>query len=196
MKVRMMMRKLIVTMWVTLDGFISGPNDEMDWVLGDDEEMGNYEYGIVDRADTLVLGRKTYQDFSGYWSNVPNNPDASAWEVGYANRVNPLRKIVFSRTLEKAEWENTKVLKAIVPGEIEKLKQESGKNMVIYGSSTIIQALTNPGLIDEYQLLVHPVVLGEGKRLYEDWSKTKLKLMDTKKFGSGVVLLTYQPEKN
>src|SRR5487761_541856 len=106
------MRKIIVTMWVTLDGFIAGPNEEMDWI-GEiyDEAMCNYEYDLVSAADTLLLGRVTYQSFAGAWPKVPENPAASKGEVEYAHRVNAMRKIVFSKTLSTAEWNNSSLLK-------------------------------------------------------------------------------------
>lgn len=105
-----------------------------------------------------------------------------------------MRKIVFSRTLEAVEWHNSTLLHEITPDNIAALKHESGTNIVIYGSASIINALTALGLIDEYQLLVHPVVLGSGKRLFQEGSdRTDLKLVETRMFDSGVVLLTYQP---
>ena len=187
------MRKVIVTMWVTLDGFIAGPNNEMDWVLVD-EAVGNYEYDLMSAADTLLLGRVTYQSFAGAWPYVPENPSASEGEKEYARLLNAMRKIVFSRTLEKAEWNNSSLAKEVLPEEIEKMKQEPGKDIVIYGSASIVQALTNLGLIDEYQLLVHPVVLGSGKSLFKNIKdRHNLKLIKTRVFDSGVVALYYQP---
>jgi dihydrofolate reductase len=187
------MRKIIVTMWISLDGFIAGPNEAMDWVLVDDE-MGQYEDSMVSNADTLLLGRVTYDSFAGAWPYVPDNPDASEGEKAYARIVNALQKVVFSKSLEKAEWHNSKLMREVNPEEIEKLKQEPGKDIVIYGSASIIQQLTNLGLIDEYQLLVHPVVLGSGKPLFKDIKdKINLKLIKTQTFNSGVVGLYYQP---
>jgi dihydrofolate reductase len=187
------MRKVIITMWVTLDGFIAGPNGEMNWVTVDDA-MGKYEDDLVSAADTLLLGRVTYQSFAGAWPKVPDNPSASDGEKEYARKLNSMRKIVFSRTLETVEWNNSTLVHEIIPNDIVTLKQETGKNMVIYGSASIVQTLTTFGLIDEYQLLVHPVVLGSGKRLFRDGSdRTDLRLVETREFSSGVVLLSYQP---
>jgi len=187
------MRKVIVTMWVTLDGFIAGPNDDMSWIIVDDA-MGAYEDAMVSAADTLVLGRVTYQSFAGAWPHVPDNPEASEGEKEYARKVNSLRKIVFSKTLETVEWHNSTLVHEISLDDIVALKHEAGKNIVIYGSASIVQALTTLGLIDEYQLLVHPVVLGGGKRLFREGNdRTALRLVETKTFDSGVVLLTYQP---
>jgi dihydrofolate reductase len=189
------MRKIIVTMWTTLDGFIAGPNGEMDWVGAFyDEAMGNYEYDLVSAADTLLLGRVTYQSFAGAWPHVPENPNAQKGEVEYAHRLNAMRKIVFSRTLPHAEWNNSTLLKEIVPAEFNTMKQEPGRDMVIYGSASIVRALTNLGLIDEYQLLVHPIVIGSGKPLFKDIEhKVNLKLINTRTHPSGVVILYYQP---
>lgn len=189
------MRKVIVTMWVTLDGFIAGPNEEMDWVMVDDE-MGKYEDDMVSSADTLILGRVTYESFAGAWPHVPENPSASKGEVEYAHKVNAMAKLVFSKTLDKAEWNNSKLMREVIPEEVEKMKQEPGKDMVIYGSASIVQTLTNLGLIDEYQLLVHPVVLGSGKPLFKNIKdRVNLKLVETRTFHSGVVLLNYSPDK-
>jgi dihydrofolate reductase len=189
---RTTMKKLIVTMWTTLDGFIADRNNDMNWVLGDDEMM-EYELNLLSNADTLLFGRKTYEDFAGAWPHVPSNPEASAWEKTIANKINALHKVVLSRTLKKAEWNDTTIMHDLIPEEIEKLKGESAKGILIYGSANIVQQLTNLGLIDECQLLVHPVVLGGGKPLFQD--KANLKLVKAEPFQSGVMLLTYQLAK-
>lgn len=187
------MRKIIVTMWVTLDGYISGPNDDMSWVRVDDA-VGKYEDDLVSAADTLMLGRVTYQSFAGAWPYVPDNPNASEGEKVYARKLNSMRKVVFSKSLESVEWHNSTLRREINPDDVMALKNESGKDIVIYGSASVIQALTARGLIDEYQLLVHPVVVGGGKRLFQEGGvRTDLTLVGTKTFDSGVVLLTYQP---
>jgi dihydrofolate reductase len=187
------MRKIITTTWITLDGFIAGPNEEMDWVIVD-EEMGNYEDETVSNADTLLLGRVTYQSFAGSWPYVPDNPEASEGEKEYARKLNAMHKIVVSRTLSSADWNKSTLVREVIPEEITQLKQEPGRDIVIYGSASLIQTLANSGLIDEYQLLVHPVVLGGGKPLFQNIEeRQKLKLIKTKLFPSGVIGLYYQP---
>ncbi len=188
-------RKIIVTMWTSLDGYIAGPNGEMDWI-GEvyDEAMGAYEYDLVSSADTLLLGRVTYQSFAGSWPNVPDNPNASEGEKMYARQLNAMRKVVASKTLDSVDWNNSTLIQEIVPEEIMALKNEPGSDIVIYGSASIVRTLTNLGLIDEYQILVHPVILGGGKPLFQNIErKVNLSLASSKTHPSGVVLLTYRP---
>jgi dihydrofolate reductase len=189
------MRKIVLTEWITLDGYTSGPNEDMSFVSDSfSDEMGKYEDDIVNSADTLVLGRVTYQSFAGAWPYVPDKPDASEGEKVYARKLNAMKKIVFSKTLDKAEWSGSTLLRDINPDEIKRWKTEDGKDMLIYGSASIVQQFTNLRLIDEYQLLVHPAILGGGKALFKGVEdKQSLKLVSAKPFDSGVVLLTYQP---
>ena len=187
------MSKIIVTMWTTLDGFIADADGELGWILGD-AEMSEYEIKTVGNADTIMFGRKTYQDFAGYWAKVPDNPKADKWEIIFADKINALKKIVFSKSLKKAEWKDSTIVTKIVPEEIKKMKKESKKGIVIYGSASIIQELTKHELIDEYQFLVHPIILEKGIPLFKD--KVNLKLVKSETFNSGVMLLTYQLAKN
>src|SRR5262249_26918102 len=148
----------------------------------------------VNSADTLLLGRVTYESFAGSWPHVPDNPTASEGEKAYARTLNAMRKVVFSRTLERADWNNSILIKEVTPEAIEELKREPGHDMLIYGSASLVRTLTNFGLIDEYQLLVHPVIIGSGKPLFQDLKdQVKLKLVNTKTHPSGVVVLSYHP---
>jgi dihydrofolate reductase len=190
------LRNIIVTMWMTLDGFTAGSNNELDWVIAD-EANEIYQNELVSAADTLLLGRVTYESFAGSWPYVPENPSTSEREKAFARRLNSMRKIVFSRSLAGVEWNNATLRKEVVPEEIKQLKQEPGSNMVIYGSMSLVQTLTNFGLIDEYQLLVHPVILGRGKPLFQHIKEqVKLKLVHSKPRKNGVVELFYRPDQS
>ncbi len=187
------MRKIIVSEFYTLDGLMSDPQDQMDWVTGSfNDEMGKYESDLYDSADTLLLGRTTYKIFEGYWPNAASNPATPPGDIEMAHKINKITKIVFSHSMEGVEWKNSKLLKEINPEEIVKLKKEKGKNILVVGSASIVQQLTNLGLIDEYHLLVHPVVMGNGKPLFKDIrQKHDLKLLEAKTFHNGVVMLRY-----
>ena len=189
------MRKVVLTEWVSLDGYTAGQDNDMSFVGESfNDEMSKYEDDIVNTGDTLVLGRVTYESFAGSWPHVPDKPDVSEPEKAYARKLNAMRKIVFSRTLSTADWNNSELHRDIDPEAVKRWKQQDGKDMLIYGSASIVQQLTKLGLIDEYQLLVHPVMLGGGKPLLQDiGDKHRLKLVSARPFNSGVVLLTYQP---
>ncbi len=191
------MRKIIVSEFYTLDGLMSDPEDKMEWVLGSfNNEMGKYESDLYDSADTLLLGRTTYKIFESYWPTAASNPATSQGDIEMAHKINKITKIVFSHTLESVEWKNSKLLKEIKSEEIVKMKQGKGKNILVIGSASIVQQLTNLGLIDEYHLLVHPVVMGNGKPLFKDIrQKHDLRLLEAKTFRNGVVMLRYAPKK-
>lgn len=184
------MRKVIVSEMVTPDGFFAGPNGEIDWFLWN-EETAKYAIDLISTVDTILFGRVTYELMASYWPFASAPTD----DPIIIDEMNNLPKIVFSKTLEKVEWKNTKLIKEIDAEEILKMKNQPGKNMVIYGSGSIVSTFTNLGLIDEYHLFVHPLVLGMGKPLFKNITdRQNLKLVNTKAFKSGVVLLNYQPD--
>ena len=191
------MRKIIVSEFYTLDGLMSDPQDKMEWVLGIfSEDVGKYEDDLYDNADTLLLGRVTYKIFESYWPQAATNPSTPKEDLEMAHKINDLTKIVFSKTLQKVEWRNSRLIKEINPEEIRKMKQQTGKDMLIVGSANIVQQFTNLGLIDEYHLLLHPVVLGSGKPLFKNIKdRHTLKLIKTNTFKNGVVGLYYEPDK-
>ena len=184
------MRKVIASPFVTLDGFIAGPDGALDWSVGDEAFDREQLPALLDRVDVILLGRLTYQALAAYW------PFASAEDDRVADLVNTTPKVVFSRTLSEAPWghfKNAKVVKEDPAEAVARLKQQSGKDMVIFGSGRLVSHLTQAGLIDEYQLRVNPVVLGSGKRLFPDLKeRVKLKLLDSRISPSGVVVLHYQ----
>ena len=182
------MRKIIVFENVTLDGFMAGPNGEIDWAIRDDE-VTQYSKEGEGSTDMFLFGRVTYEMMASFW---PTPAGKSANPV-FAEVLNNSPKIVFSSTLEKADWQNTGVVKELNKEEILKMKQQPGKNMMIFGSGTLVEQLANLGLIDEYQLMVNPVILGKGKSLFKDIKeRINMKLVKTKTFSNGIVLLQYQ----
>ncbi|MBV9899105.1 MAG: dihydrofolate reductase family protein, partial [Chloroflexi bacterium] len=157
------MRKIVLTEWVSLDGFTAGPNNDMSYVGESfDADMGEYESTILNTGDTLLLGRLTYESFAGSWPHVPDDPTRSEPEKDYARSLNAMRKIVVSSSLASADWSGSEIIRSLDPAYLQQLKQQDGKNILIYGSASIVQQLTSLGLIDEYQILVHPIILGDG----------------------------------
>jgi dihydrofolate reductase len=191
------MRKLIVTEFYSLDGLMSDPQDQMDWVTTTfSQDMGKYVEDVYANADTLFLGGVTYKIMANYWPTADTNPEAFQGDAEAAHIMNSIRKVVFSKNLKDLAWSNSALKTEIVPEEIKKMKQEPGKNMLVAGSASIVQQLTNFGLVDEYHLLVHPVILGTGKPLFKDMSERhNLKLISTEVFKNGVVLLRYEPPR-
>jgi dihydrofolate reductase len=183
------MRKLFSFLVATVDGYYEGPNGEFDWPVVD-EEFNEFAVQQLDEADTLLFGRVTYQQMAGYWPT----PAAEEDDPKVTAKMNSLPKIVVSRTLDKAEWANTRLIKDDVAEELTKLKQQPGKDMAILGSSDLTVSLLQMGLIDELRIMVNPVVLGDGKSLFRTaGDRISLKLLKTRPFSSGNVLLYYQP---
>ncbi len=188
------MKKLIASIFISLDGFTVGPDEDISWVMDNfNDEMGKYASDLQNSMDCIVLGRVTYQIMKDFW---PVHTEESA---PGADKMNTTPKMVFSRTLDKVEWgkwNNATLVKDNVAGEIDKMKQQCEKDLVIYGSANLVQNLTRLGLIDEYQLLVHPVILGGGKPLFRNLDKPlNLNLLRTQSFKNGVVVLYYEPAR-
>ncbi|MFA7405266.1 MAG: dihydrofolate reductase family protein [Pelobacteraceae bacterium] len=185
------MRNILFQMMISVDGFFEGPNRELDWHVVD-EGFINYAVELLDSVDAILFGRVTYLMMAAYWQTptaIANNPIV-------AERMNSLPKFVFSPTLEKVEWQNTTLVNGNIAEEVAHLKQKPGKDMVIFGSSDLAVALTKLGMIDEYRIIVNPVVLGSGKTLLEGFNeRLGLTLIDTQTFSSGNVLLRYRPAK-
>jgi dihydrofolate reductase len=179
------MRKVIVSMFVTLDGVMEAP-DKWSFEFWS-KEQEKFKFDELAASDTLLLGRVTYEGFAAAWPHMTEQAGE------YADMMNGYTKLVVSSTLEKVEWNNSKLIKEDVPGEISKLKQQTGKDILIFGSSDLIHTLMQYNLIDEYRLMVYPVVVGSSKHLFrEGIDKKILGLVDVKTFSSGVVTLIYQ----
>lgn len=188
------MRKVVVSMFVSLDGVMEDPGGAEQFKYGGwtmaywGDDIGKFKFDELFASDTLLLGRLTYQGFAAAW---PSRTD----DAGFADRMNTLPKVVVSTTLKQVGWQNSRLITGNVAGEVSKLKQQPSEDILIAGSGTLVRTLMQDDLIDEYRLLVYPVILGNGKRLFQDGTKTALKLMETKTFSSGVVLLRYQPDR-
>jgi dihydrofolate reductase len=190
------MRKVIFKVETSLDGFIAGPNGEMDWAFPHVRTKENWRHvqDILDKVDTVLMSRVIYQEFKNYWPAVAHNPDSSESDREFSKWLNKIPKIVFSKTLENLEWENARLVRGDVGMEIAILKQQQGKHLMMWGGSKFPQVLMQLGLIDEYWINVHPVALGRGKALFEGIEKRiPLKLLKSRAFESGVVGHCYQP---
>jgi len=184
------MRKIIFQNMISLDGYFEGPNREIDW-HNVDEEFNQLAINFLDSVDILLFGRVTYELMAGYWPTE----HAATDDPVVAGKMNSLQKVVISKTLSKAEWNNTRLVNDNVEAEIQKLKNEPGKDIAIFGSSDLTVSLIPSGLIDEYRIIINPVVLGNGKSVFKGINKKlDLKLLKTKVFKSGNVLLYYEPK--
>lgn len=174
---------------MTLDGFFEGPNGDISWHNVDE---GFHEFAIdqLNQTDLLLFGRVTYDLMAGYWPTkkaIENDPIV-------AGKMNSISKVVFSKTLEKTNWSNTRLIKENVVDEVSALKQLPGKDMGVFGSSNLTSTFIQHGLIDEYRIMVNPMVLGGGKSLFNGvHDKLRLKLLKTKTLSSGNVMIEYEP---
>jgi len=186
------MSKLIVYNFVTLNGFFKGANEDISWAKKGSSEESEFAADNLKSGNILLFGRVTYEMMEKYWPT----PEAHKNDPIVAEGMNEAEKIVFSNTLEKANWKNTRIIKNDIVEEIKKLKKQNGKDMVVLGSGSIVNRFAEEGLIDEYQIMVHPVVIGEGTPLLKNIDHMMdLKLTVTKTFKSGVVLHCYKPCK-
>ena len=188
------MRKVILQEFVSVDGLAAGPNDSVDFVPAatqGDQSFGREQLGFIDSLDTMLLGRVTYEMFAGYWPDVTSGEDKE-----FADKLNAMPKIVFSKTLDRApwgKWDEAKVVRSDAAEEVAKLRQQSGKDMILWGSISVAQSLMDAGLIDEYRLVVCPLVLGDGKPLFRDRSSLGMKLLKSTAYDRGAVQLVYAP---
>lgn len=183
------MRKVSAWLFMSLDGVVEAPN-EWQFDVIDDDMMADIT-SQTDAEDAMLLGRVTYQDWEPFWPTSTDEP--------YASHINNMPKYVVSTTLDKLDWgkwEKPTLIKNNLAKEINKLKKQPGKNISVGGSPTLVRSLLQEGLLDEFKLMIHPVVVGKGKRLFtEDVDLKRLQLVDSKVTGTGVVIVTYQPAK-
>jgi dihydrofolate reductase len=182
------MRKLKLQVQMTVDGYIAGTNGEMDWTAQDwDNELVKYVTEITEPIDCIVLGRKLAQGFIPHWASHPE-------EAG-ADIFNSTKKVVFTKTLEKSEWDNTVLAKGDLVDEITKLKKQDGKDIIAYGGATFVSSLIKHGLIDEFHLFINPAAIGKGMSIFKELdNKQNLKLVKSTSFDCGIVVLNYEPK--
>ena len=187
------MRKIIAFTNVSVDGYFAGPNGEIDWFKSNDDEDKQFTQSQAKPSAALIFGHTTYEMMAGYWPT----PDAVKNDPIVAGVINSVQKIVFSKTLKPVKdgpvWKNVTILREIKQEEIARLKEQGRGDFAILGSGTIVQQLANLGLIDEYHLLVSPVILGAGKSLFRSVTTMNLKLLDIRTFRNGKVFIKYRP---
>jgi dihydrofolate reductase len=188
------MRKVILFMHVSLDGFVCGPHDEMDWTTMNDDQIGKFLIPDLQKTvDTMLVGRVLYQGFEQYWPSVPENPKSPAELIEFAHWMADTPKVVFSNTLEEVNWKNSSLAKADPTATVQQLKKQPGGDMVIFGGAMLAAHFVKNNLVDEYRIKLEPVALGKGKSLYKDIAdRINLKLINSKAFDSGVTGLYYE----
>jgi dihydrofolate reductase len=199
-------RRIVMFNWMTANGYFAGPDGNLDWVVPDEEQAKAAAEGIPN-YDTVLFGRRTYELFEKFWRDAVDDDSSAAPDPHHPGQqtrehraiaiwLNEMTKLVFSRTLKDVTWRNSRVLREFDPREIETMKSQLGKDMMIFGSGSIVSQLTQHGLIDEYQFVVCPVFLGSGRPLLSRVSKnSKLDLVEAKQYRSGDVMLRYARPK-
>ncbi|SCL33447.1 Dihydrofolate reductase [Micromonospora rhizosphaerae] len=185
------MRKIIVWMSVSLDGFFEGPNHELDWQKVDDELHQHFN-DELSRMSAFLDGRRTYELMAGFWPTADQDPGSSAPTREFAGIWRDMPKLVYSRTLERADWNST-IVREVVPEQVLALKAAPGSDMVI-GGADLAATFRRLDLIDEYRIYLHPVVIGRGKPLFPSDTRLDLRLVESRAFGNGVVMLRYVDE--
>ena len=187
-------RKLKLQVQMTIDGFVGGPNGEQDWMnMNWDNRNMNYINELTDSVDTILLGRKMTEGFVSYWTSVkPDSP-----EYAFARKMVDKPKFVFTKTLDKSDWINTKLAKGNLVEEVNNLKQQPGKGIIVYGGATFVSSLIKYNLIDEYHLFINPAAIGKGISIFKEINENfGLKLVKSLSFDCGIVMNHYEPVKN
>lgn len=185
------MGQIISFMHISLDGFVAGPKGEMDWIKVD-EEIFDYVGKRISEGDTALYGRVTYEMMENYWPTAADKPTASKHDIEHSKWYSKVRKVVLSKTMNEAGLTNTKIISDKLADSINEIKQQTGQDILLFGSPTATHSLMQQNLIDGYWLFVNPIILGRGIPLFEGIKdKTKLKLLNTKQFASGVTELNY-----
>ena len=187
------MRKLKLQVQMSVDGYVGGPNGELDWMTWSwSDDIKKYVGHLTDSVDTILLGRKMTDGFISHWLNVAKNPNDS--EYSTAKKFIDYPKVVFTKTINDHSWINTTLAKGDLTREVNKLKEKDGKAMIVYGGASFVSSLVQNNLIDEYYLFVNPSVIGKGLRIFNKLKETvNLKLIESTAFNCGIVINKYEP---
>lgn len=188
-------RKLKLQVQMSIDGYIAGPNGEMDWLVWNwDDKLKEYVNELTESIDCILLGRKMTEGFISYWSDVMAKPDNL--DYAFAKKMIETPKVVFTKTLNKSKWVNTDIATGDLTDEINKLKRQEGKDIVVYGGASFDSSLIKAGLIDEFHLFVNPAAIVNGMTIFKDLNKMqKFTLVKSITFDCGIVLLHYEPKR-
>jgi dihydrofolate reductase len=179
-------------MQMSVDGFVAGPNGELDWMMWDqDEKLLGKINELTDSSDTILLGRKMTDEFVNYWTNVLTNPRSP--EYSFAKKMVDIPKVVFTKTLDTSSWANTVLAKGDISDEVRRLKEADGKDIVVYGGAGFVTSLVKEDLIDDYYLFVNPTAIGKGMTIFGSvGTNRRLKLADATEYECGIVVNHYQ----
>jgi dihydrofolate reductase len=185
---------------MSIDGYIAGPNGEMDWMVWNwDDKLKNYVFELHKPVDTILLGRKMTDGFVSYWSDVmtkPDDPSSIDRSHAFAKKMVETPKVVFTKTLKKSQWANTDIATGYLTDEVIKLKNQKGKDIIVYGGASFDSSLIREGLIDEFHLLINPIAIGNGMTIFKDLNKIqKFNLVRSVMFDCGIIGLHYEPSR-
>ena len=194
------LRKLKLQVQMSIDGYIAGPNGEMDWMVWNwDDKLKEYVNKLTDSVDSILLGRKMAEGFISHWSDVmtkPDDPSSIDRSHAFAKKMIETPKVVFTKTLKKSKWANTDIATGDLTYEITKLKSQKGKDIIVYGGASFDSSLINAGLIDEFYLFVNPAAIGNGMSIFKELNKVqKFTMVESIAFDCGIVLLHCEPKR-
>jgi dihydrofolate reductase len=189
------MRKLKLQVQISVDGFVGRPNGELDYMTWSwDDKIKNYVNELTDSCDTILLGRKMTDGFVSHWTRAVADPADQTYP--FAKKMVDFPKVVFTKTIDKSKWANTVVANGDLSDEVNKLKNRSGKDIIVYGGAGFVSSLVSAGLIDEYYLFVNPAAIGSGLTIFNKINgKLDLQLVNTTQFDCGIALMKYVPTK-
>ena len=180
---------------MSIDGYVAGPNGELDWMVWNwDDALNNYVTELTESIDTILLGRKMTDGFISHWTKVANDPDDPSHASG--KKFIDIPKVVFTKTLKKSTWPNTDITTGDLADEVNRLKRQNGKDIIVYGGASFVSSLVKNQLIDEFHLFVNPTILGEGMTIFNDVNhRQTLTLVNAIPFNCGIVLLHFEPKQ-